>query len=63
VVTGEHPALFHDAVRRAVRFTEEHNCDPLLFIASLNEWSEGHSIEPDQRFCMAWLEAVRDGRG
>jgi Glycosyltransferase WbsX len=60
VVTGEHPALFGAALERAARFTEAHgHPDPLLFVASLNEWSEGHYIEPDQRFGHGWLEAVR----
>jgi len=31
-------------------------------IASLNEWSEGHMIEPDTRFGTGWLEAVRAAR-
>jgi hypothetical protein len=34
----------------------------LVFIASLNEWSEGHYLEPDTRFGMQWIEAVREGR-
>ncbi|HIE71281.1 MAG TPA: hypothetical protein EYP98_14545, partial [Planctomycetes bacterium] len=33
--------------------------DPLVLIASLNEWSEGHYLEPDERFGTAWLEALR----
>ena len=31
-------------------------------IASLNEWTEGHYLEPDERFGMAWLEALRSAR-
>jgi hypothetical protein len=63
VVTGEHPDLFRAAVTRAMRYSGTHDePDPLVFLASLNEWSEGHSIEPDQRFGMAWLDAVRQGR-
>ena len=57
VVTGEHPARFREAVRLACDHGSE-----LVFIASLNEWSEGHYLEPDTRFGFGWLEAVRDGR-
>ncbi len=57
VVTGEHPERFRAAVRRACETASE-----LVFIASLNEWSEGHYLEPDTRFGTGWLEAVRDGR-
>jgi len=32
--------------------------DPLGLVASLNEWSEGHYLEPDERFGTGWLEAV-----
>lgn len=60
VVTGEHPDHFHDALARAISFRSEPSvADPLTFIASMNEWSEGHYIEPDQRFGYGWLEAVR----
>jgi hypothetical protein len=64
VVTGEHPQLFGEALRRARAFRSPHDVDdPLLLIASWNEWSEGHYLEPDQRFGMGWLEAVRSARG
>lgn len=63
VVVGEHPKLFREALERALKFSREHGPrDGLTFIASLNEWSEGHTLEPDTRFGMEWLEAVRDAR-
>lgn len=65
VVVGEHPDKFRAAVRRAVAFaraTPIADDERLVFVASLNEWSEGHYLEPDTRFGMGWLEAVRDGR-
>ncbi len=62
VVTGEHPEHFAEALRRARTFRSPAGVDePLVLIASLNEWSEGHYLEPDARFGTGWLEAVRDG--
>ena len=57
VVVGEHPDRFRDALARALGFGSE-----LVFVASLNEWSEGHYLEPDTRFGMGWLEAVKSSR-
>jgi hypothetical protein len=65
VVTGEHPDLFRAAVARAVAYARASGLpadEQLVFVASLNEWSEGHYLEPDTRFGLAWIEAVRDGR-
>lgn len=61
VVTGEHPREFARALRRALEFAQERNA-PLAFVASLNEWSEGHYLEPDARFGNGWLEAVQQAR-
>jgi hypothetical protein len=63
VVVGEHPEHFAAALQRARRFRSSVGCDdPLVMIASLNEWSEGHYLEPDSRFGNGWLEAVRSTR-
>lgn len=63
VVVGEHPELFRAALERALRFAREHGPrDGLVFVASLNEWSEGHTLEPDTRFGLGWLEALRAAR-
>ena len=61
VVVGEHPDLFRAALRRALRFARSGAAgpDPLVLVASLNEWSEGHYLEPDARFGTGWLEAVQ----
>ncbi|MBT6045278.1 MAG: hypothetical protein HOG49_00520, partial [Candidatus Scalindua sp.] len=53
------PALFSDFLGRAISYTKKSNNPQLSFIASWNEWSEGHYLEPDKRFGTAWLEAVR----
>lgn len=63
VVTGERPELFGAAVQRALAFASPIGCeDRVALIASLNEWSEGHYLEPDQRFGTGWLEAVAAAR-
>ena len=60
VITGEHPELFAQAVQRARAFRSPIGLDdPLVLVASLNEWSEGHYLEPDTRFGMGWLEALQ----
>lgn len=60
VVVGEEPEHFAAAVERATAFQP----DPQLpiFVASLNEWTEGHYLEPDTRVGHGWLEALRHGR-
>ncbi len=63
IVTGEHPSRFRDALARALDYTTRaHDAEPLAFVASLNEWSEGHYLEPDERFGEGWLEAVAAAR-
>ena len=63
VVVGEHPSLFRDALDGAARYSvSTDRDDPWVFVASLNEWSEGHYLEPDTRFGTGFLEAVRDVR-
>ncbi len=63
VVTGDHPDLFHEAlVRAAGHANRSAVAEPMVMVASLNEWSEGHYIEPDTRFENGWLEAIRAAR-
>ena len=63
VVTGERPEHFAAALQRAGAFRSPTSVDdPLVLIASLNEWSEGHYLEPDERFGHGRLEAVRAAR-
>lgn len=64
VVVGSHPDRFATALGRAVDFVREghSHLDPLVMVASLNEWSEGHYLEPDERFGEGWLQAVARAR-
>jgi hypothetical protein len=61
VVVGETPAAFEAALARALTYARATD-DELVFVASLNEWSEGHYLEPDERFGLGWMEAVRGAR-
>ncbi len=65
VVVGEHPEAFRVAVGRALAYVRDSDLSEdarLVFIASLNEWTEGHYLEPDKRHGLGWIEAVRDAR-
>jgi len=62
VVTGESPERFEAHVAAAAAFLRGRPGAP-LFVASLNEWSEGHYLEPDERFGEAFFEALGRGRG
>jgi len=61
IVTGTSPAAFETALRRAWRWAEAQQA-PCCHIASWNEWSEGHYLEPDREYGFVWLEAVREAR-
>ncbi len=62
VVVGGGPARFRDFLAAAVRFSRRRSDEAITFIASWNEWSEGHYLEPDETHGTGWLEAVREGR-
>jgi hypothetical protein len=63
VVVGERPDRFAEALVRALEYARSEGPeDGLAFVASLNEWSEGHYLEPDTRVGDGWLRAVRDAR-
>ncbi|MHC5037133.1 MAG: glycoside hydrolase family 99-like domain-containing protein [Planctomycetota bacterium] len=60
VVVGESPARFQEALSRAAAYTKSSGVpEPLVFVASFNEWSEGHYLEPDTRFGTGWVEALQ----
>lgn len=62
IVTDEDPELFCNFLKKAIRFSHEQNDPPIIFIASWNEWSEGHYLEPDTRHGTDWLKAVQEAK-
>ncbi|MBU1567814.1 MAG: glycoside hydrolase family 99-like domain-containing protein [Proteobacteria bacterium] len=61
IITGTTPQLFQLALRRALEYARS-NSSPCCHIASWNEWTEGHYLEPDGKFGYGWLEAVKEAR-
>jgi len=61
IFTGCTPMRYRSWLSQIVRQEEAHNPDKesLLFINAWNEWAEGTTLEPDQRYGTAYLEATR----
>lgn len=64
IITGRSPEAFSEFVSEALAFLGKQNCsgDNLCMISSWNEWSEGHYLEPDEKYAYAWLEAVKNAK-
>ncbi|NBO59803.1 MAG: hypothetical protein EBU82_02395 [Flavobacteriia bacterium] len=57
VVMDANPDSFHANLRDAVAWSRANRLDD-VHIASWNEWSEGHYLEPDMKYGTAFLEKV-----
>jgi lipopolysaccharide biosynthesis protein len=54
------PESFERGLRRVAGTLSEHPPEErLLFVNAWNEWAEGNYLEPDLRYGLGWLEAVR----
>ncbi len=62
VITGACPENFEKFLKSAVNFALKESMlkSPMVMISSWNEWSEGHYLEPDQKYGYKWLEAVKN---
>lgn len=59
IITGSQPEYFAQHLAAAATFATALENNPWVIVASWNEWSEGHFVEPDQRFEYGWLEAIQ----
>ena len=63
VVINENPEDFKWFLKAGLNYNIENNSNsPIQFITSLNEWSEGHYLEPDNDFGYGFLEAIKSAR-
>lgn len=66
IVHGSHPALFAAWLRYIRSYTRKafaKRSDPFIFINAWNEWGEGCHLEPDQKWGLAFLDAVKLSSG
>jgi hypothetical protein len=57
---GSNPVTFAGAVRASAARTRDDRAESTLFINAWNEWAEGASIEPSQRFGASNLASIAD---
>ncbi|MBB6502406.1 glycoside hydrolase family 99-like domain-containing protein [Pedobacter cryoconitis] len=61
VMTDSTPELFEDHVKRAVSLVENKEPDHrIIFLKSWNEWAEGNYVEPDMKWGLKYLEAIKN---
>ena len=59
VFKGASPEKFKKYFKELVKITEAQGKE-YLFLTAWNEWGEGAYLEPDERFGMQYLEAVKE---
>lgn len=64
IMANESPAAFKAFVQAGFAYLNDHpNVPRILTIACWNEWSEGHSLLPDNRFGYGMLDALAEAVG
>lgn len=60
ILTGNTPQMFQSALARAKAYMDSHSDVPkVLTINSWNEWTEGSHLEPEARYGIDYLNAIR----
>ena len=60
VAIGATPEKFNHYLRLQIRHAKEVYKKNMIFLFAWNEWAEGGYLEPDERYKMQYLKAVRD---
>jgi lipopolysaccharide biosynthesis protein len=60
VLTNATPERFAEGLRRAIdRVADSGPEDRIVFLNAWNEWAEGNHLEPDQKYGLSYLTAIR----
>ena len=61
VLHGSRPELFRMQILKAIKKAKNKRFENnIFFIKSWNEWAEGNHLEPDLKYGLSFLEAIRD---
>ena len=61
VFTGSSPDLFKEHLQNTLNVIKDKPDNrQIIFLKSWNEWAEGNYVEPDMKYGLGYLEAIRD---
>ncbi|MBU0941601.1 MAG: glycoside hydrolase family 99-like domain-containing protein [Bacteroidetes bacterium] len=61
IFSNSHPDAWKEHLQKSVKqLTENTNNPQIIMIKSWNEWAEGNYLEPDAKFGLDWLRAVKE---